>query len=275
MRGALHYEWNRITSVRSTYWLSAIAMGLSALIALSISVGFSSNDLTNTSEGVSNFLQASTLVVTAGGSIFVVPVLSAPFCGVIGAMVFGHEYRYGTIKQTLTAVPDRVHVFLAKLIVLVGWLLGLMIAIVVVNSALGWLLLDNFSLGSQMFRPVADFILYNVAFGISGFALAAILRNLAGALVAVLVYPFVVEPIAFNIFRVVHLGNLGRFANLMPAAAGRRTIFSPYEPFANPLTNATSNVVDVWGVAASTLVFWSGIGIVVVAALVLFLRRDA
>lgn len=273
MRGALRYEWNRITSVRSTYWLSAIAMGLSALIAFSIAIGFSSNDLT--SDGVATFLQASTLVVTAGGSIFVVPVLSAPFCGVIGAMVFGHEYRYGTIKQTLTAVPDRVHVFLAKLIVLVGWLLGLMIAIVVVNSALGWLLLDNFSLGSQMLRPVVDFVLYNVAFGISGFALAAILRNLAGALVAVLVYPFVVEPIAFNIFRLVHLGNLGRLANLMPAAAGRRTIFSPYERFANPLDDATSNIVTVWGVAGSTLVFWSGIVIVVVVALGLFLRRDA
>lgn len=273
MRGAVLYEWKRITSVRSTYWFSAMAMALSALIAFSIAVGFSSNDLTNS--GVSNFLQASTLVVTAAGSIFFVPVLSAPFCGVIGAMAFGHEYRYGTIKQTLTAVPDRVHIFLAKLIVLVGWLLGLMVAIVVLNTAIGVLLLDNFSLGSQMFRPVVDFILYNVAFGIAGFALAAILRNLAGALVAMLVYPFVVEPIAFNIFRVVHLGNLGRLANLLPAAAGRRTIFSPYETFANPLSDATTSVVHVWGVAASTAVFWSGMLIVLAVALVLFLRRDA
>lgn len=273
MRGALRYEWNRIRSVRSTYWFSGMALGFSALIAFFIAVGFSANDLTN--DGVSTFVQASTLVVTAGGSIFIVPVLSAPFCGVIGAMAFGHEYRYGTIKQTLTAVPDRVHVFLGKLIVLVAWLLALMATIIVVNIGIGALLLDNFSLGREAVRPIVDFGLYNVAFGIAGFALAAILRNLAGALVAVLVYPFVVEPIAFNIFRLVHLGNLGRLANLLPAAAGRRTLFSPYEFFANPLSDATTNVVRVWGVAASTAVFWSGMLIVVAVALALFLRRDA
>ena len=273
MKGALLYEWNRITSVRSTYWLSGIALGLSACIAFFISVGFNSSNFT--SDGVSNYLQASTLVVTAGGSVFIVPVLSAPFCGVIGAMAFGHEYRYGTIKQTLTAIPDRVHVFVGKLLILIGWLLGLMIAIVLVNAALGVLFLDSFTVSGPMVRPVVDFALYNVAFGIAGFAWAAMLRNLAGALIAVLVYPFVIEPIAFNVVRLVHIGNFGRLANLMPAAAGRRTLFSPYELFANPLADSSGRIVHVWGVAASTVVLWSGVVLVLVVALTFFLRRDA
>ncbi len=273
MKGALRYEWNRIKTVRSTYWFSGMALGFSALIALFIALGFSSSDLTD--QGVSNFLQASTLVATAGASVFIVPVLSAPFCGVIGAMAFGHEYRYGTIKQTLTAVPDRIQAFFGKLIVLVGWLLTLMVAVVLVNTVIGALFLDNFSLGSGAVRPIVDFVLYNVAFGIAGFALAAILRNLAGALVAVLVYPFVVEPIAFSIVRIAHVGSFGRIANLLPAAAGRRTIFSPYDVFANPFTDPTTRVVHIWGLAASTVVFWSGMLLVVAVALGLFLRRDA
>jgi len=275
MKGALLYEWKRITTVRSTYWFSAMAVGFSALIAFFIALGFSASDLTSNNQGVSNFVQASTLVVTAGGSVFIVPILSAPFCGVMGAMAFGHEYRYGTIKQTLTAVPDRVTVFLGKLIVLVAWLLAVMAGIVLVNIAMGALFLDSFSLDKAAVRPIVDFVLYNVAFGISGFALAAILRNLAGALVAVLVYPFVLEPIAFTTVRLVHPGNMARLANLFPASAGRRTIFSPYEFYANPFTEATTDVVHVWGLAASTVVFWSGIALVLAVALGLFLRRDA
>jgi ABC-2 type transport system permease protein len=272
VKGALVYEWRRITSVRSTYWFSGMAIFFSALIAFFIAITFSSSDFTT--EGVSNFFQASALVVTAGASVLFVPVLSAPFCAVIGAMSFGHEYRYSIIRQTLTAIPDRVTVFFAKLTVLVAWLLGIMVVTVVINLGLGALLLENFSLHSEAFRPILNYILYNVAWGISGFALAALLRNLAGALVAVLVYPLVVEPIGYNILRIVDVGNLNNLANLFPASAGRRTMYLPYDLFANPITDA-SVTIHVWGLAASTLVFWIGIIAIVGAAFVLFMKRDA
>jgi len=269
---AIAYEWRRITTVRSTYWFSAMTVFFSGLIAFFIAFNFGTSDFS--SEGVSNFLQASTLVVTAGGSVIFVPVLSAPFCAVIGAMSFGHEYRYGTIKQTLTAIPDRVVMFFAKLLVLVGWLLVLMIVVVSVNAAMGSLFLDGFSLSSEAFRPIVNFVLYNVGFGIAGFSLAALLRNLAGALVGVLVYPFVIEPIAYNILRIVKLGTLDRLANLFPASAGRRSIYSPYDLFANPPTGAEVTL-HVWGLGASTLVFWCGLLLLTATTLAFFLKRDA
>ncbi len=272
MTGALAYEWRRITTVRSTYWFSGMTLAFSGLIAFFIAWSFSASDFS--SDGINSFLQASTLVVTAGGSVLFVPVLSAPFCAVLGAMSFGHEYRYGTIKQTLTAVPDRVTVFFAKLAVLVGWLLVLMVVVVVVNVVMGTLFLTGFSLGTDSIRPIVDFVLYNVGFGIAGFGVAAVLRNLAGAMVAVLVYPFVIEPIGYNIVRIVRVGTLDRVANLFPASAGRRTIYLPYELFANPSTGSDLTL-HVWGLAASTLVFWSGLVALLVFALVLFLRRDA
>jgi ABC-2 type transport system permease protein len=272
MNGALAYEWRRITSVRSTYWFSGMAILFSALIAFFIAVSFSSSDFTN--GGISNFFQASTLVVTAGASVLFVPVLSAPFCAVIGAMSFGHEYRYGIIRQTLTAIPDRMTVFVAKLAVLVAWLLGVMLVTVVINIGLGALFLDNFSLHSEALRPIINYVLYNVAWGISGFGLAALLRNLAGALVAVLVYPLVVEPIGYNILRIVHTGSLSNLANLFPASAGRRTMYLPYDLFANPITDS-SVTIHVWSLSASTLVFWVGMLVLVGASYALFVKRDA
>ena len=152
------------------------------------------------------------------------PVLSAPFCAVIGAMSFGHEYRYGTIKQTLTAIPDRVDDVLRQARRAGGWLLALMVVVVLVNTAMGGLFLDGFSLSGEAVRPIVNFVLYNVGFGIAGFALAALFRNLAGALVGVLVYPFVIEPIGYNILRIVKLGSLDRLANLFPASAGRSQV---------------------------------------------------
>lgn len=272
MSDAIVYEWRRITSVRSTYWFSGMALVFSALIAMFIAIAFNPSDLTP--DGISDFFQASVVVVTAGASVIVVPVLSAPFCGVIGAMAFGHEYRYGTIKQTLVAIPDRITLFTAKLLVLVAWLLGLMAVVVAVNLAMGAILLDNFHLGGNAVRPILDFMLYNIGFGIAGFALASIIRNLAGALVAVLVYPFVAEPIAYNVLRVVRIGTLDRLANVFPASAARRTIYLPYDLFANPV-DAGDRPLHVWGLAASTAVFWVGLLLTGTAALILFLRRDA
>jgi len=272
MRTAIAYEWRRITTVRSTYWFSGMAVLFSGAIAYFIALGFGQSDFS--SDGIQNFLQASTLVITAGGSILFVPVLSAPFCGVLGAMSFGHEYRYGTIKQTLTAIPDRVVLFFAKLLVLMGWLLGVMILVVLVNTAMGALFLDGFSLSHEAIRPVVNFMLYNLGFGIAGFALAATLRNLAGALVAVLVYPFVIEPIGYNILRVVQLGTLDRLANLFPASAGRRSIYSPYQLFADP-SSGSDVVFHVWGLGASVVVFWCGLLVVTAVGFALFLKRDA
>ena len=61
------------------------------------------------------------------------PVLAAAFYAVIGVMSMGHEYRYGTNKATLTALPDRITVLVGKMVVLDPldhvrpWLLTLML----------------------------------------------------------------------------------------------------------------------------------------------------
>lgn len=278
MRAALAYEWARITTIRSTYWLIGLTgfffCGLSALLAIGLDA--SSYDDLPPGE-VWSYL--TTTVITGGGSVFFVPVLSAAFCGVLGTMSFGHEYRHGTIKQTLCAVPDRYAVFAAKALVLAVWILALSVVIMALNLASAALFMGRFSFTSLSIRPMIDFALYNLAFGWVGMALAMILRSLAGALIAILTWPFAIEPILFNILRAVtKLGNLSKLANFLPASAARRTMFSPYEFFANGIGqsgNDTLGGFNVWGLIPSTIVMWCGVLITLCTGLALFVRRDA
>lgn len=278
MRDALAYEWKRITTVRSTYWMIGLTWffvcGLAALLA----IGLGSDDFSELPTG-RTWEYLTTVVITAGGSVFSIPVLSAAFCGVMGAMAFGHEYRHGTIKQTLLAVPDRTAVFVAKLLVVAVWVVTLSVGIMLLNLGSAALFMDNFEMSKLALRPMLMFALYNLGFAWVGMGLAMILRNLAGALVAVLVWPYAVEPIIFGILRFGFegLGNLSKLINVLPASAARRTMFAPYDLFANGLGAGEDLIdgVDVWSLGPSIVVMWAGVLLTLGLALGLFLKRDA
>ncbi|MBA2699678.1 MAG: hypothetical protein H0U61_13075 [Nocardioidaceae bacterium] len=276
MMGALRYEWVRITSIRSSYWMSGLAVVLSAgvaiILCLVVNAANSAGDLGDLA-GEATF---STWIVTAGASGPGMPILAAVFFAVMGCMAMGHEYRYGTNKATLTALPDRIAVLSAKSLVLAGWVAVTAVLILLVNAGLAWLFVDGISLDGDSLRPMVFFILYCVGFSLAGLMLSAITRNQVGSIVTVLVWPLVLEPIVFAILRATALSGsdigLGKLANLLPASAGRRTMFRPFELFANL---DVSSETTIWGLGASTVVFWVGIAILLVAGGTLFIRRDA
>ena len=109
MTGALRYEWVRIRTIGSTYWFYGIAVGITVLITGLVIWGVNSSLPEDF-----NVEEATTWVVTGLGSGSFVPVLAAPFCAAVGVLAMGHEYRYGTNKATLTAIPDRSAVLTAK-----------------------------------------------------------------------------------------------------------------------------------------------------------------
>lgn len=269
MTGALRYEWMRIRTIASSFWLSGLAVFLTVGIAFILCLVINANR-----PGDMDLEEITTWAITGGASAPVMPVLSAVFAAVIGAMAMGHEYRYGTNKATLSAIPNRVAVLAAKVIVLVVWVVGVAVAALVVNAVVAGLILADFNLGSTALRPMLDYIGYCVGFALAGFSLATLFRNQTGAIVAVLVWPLVIEPIALTILRVLNeQGNadLSLFYNLLPASAGRRTMFSPYELF----SSLDSSRTDMWGLAASTAVFWAAIAGLVLAAGASFIKRDA
>lgn len=273
MIAALKYEMTRISTIASTYWLSGLAVLLSALVAIVLGLVVIQSNGTELGD-LAPPQVFTTWIVTAGGSGPGIPILAAAMFAVVGALAMGHEYRYGTNKATLTALPDRMAVLAAKVIVLIAWVVIGSIIILLVNSAIAWLMLGDASLGGDSVRPMVFFVLYCVGFTLAGFGLASILRSQVGSIVTVLVWPLAIEPIVFAILRVagrVVSSNYGLIANLMPASAGRRTMFNPYILFASMDTSQ----VQIWGVGGSALVFWCGVAILIVAGSALFITRDA
>ncbi len=268
MTGALKYEWVRIRTIRSSYWMSGMAVVLSAGITTLLAITINAADVDD-----ADFTQVTTWIFTAGASLPITPVMAAPFFAVMGAMAMGHEYRYGTNKATLTAIPDRIAVLAAKIIVLLAWVLATVAVTLLLNLFITWLFMDGPDFSSDAWRPVVNYAGYNAGFAIAGLALSAIFRNQTGSIVAVLVWPLVIEPVIYGICTgIAQASNsgIGKLTNLLPASAGRRSMFDPYD-----LSVGFGTGIDVWGVGTSTLVFWIGVVSVLVAGCTLFIKRDA
>jgi ABC-2 type transport system permease protein len=101
----LTFEWRRAKSIRTTWITSFFVIASVAAFAYLGTLATTDADGNELSLPVADVLLQS---VTANP---IALVLLAS----LGAMAFGHEYRYGTIRLTLTAFPGRAGVFFAKL----------------------------------------------------------------------------------------------------------------------------------------------------------------
>jgi ABC-2 type transport system permease protein len=267
MTAALRYEWVRIRTIASSYWMSGFAIALSVGVALLIALFVSAPEVQEL-----NIAQFTSWVLTAGASFSGIPVLAAAFFAVMGAMAMGHEYRYGTNKATLTALPDRIAVFVAKCIVLMIWVTAAVAAIVLLDYLVAAVFMSDPHFSSGAIRPLLNYWGYCIGFALAGLSLSAIFRNQTGAIVAVLVWPYVFEPILYGIVGAIgrRHPNIATLTNLFPSSAGRRAIFDPYA-----LMAGYGGFVQTWGVAASIIVFWIGVAIVVGAGVASFVLRDA
>ena len=194
MIGALRYEWVRLTTLRSTWWLTGasifVAGGVSYLWSLAL----------NNDDAMRGFGRpaAFAAVLTQGASTSAIPLLVAYIMGLFGVFTFGHEYRHGMIRATLTALPQRSNVLSAKIIVTAVWA-GLVAVICLALGAL-WGFVSgsdvNFSLTvSGVPRVMLGYVIYVVMFTLIGLGVAAIVRNQAGAIVIMLVVPLVLETV--------------------------------------------------------------------------------
>ena len=117
--------------------------------------------------------------------------------GILGVLIVSNEYANGLIRNTFAAVPRRLPVLWAKVIVLAGSLAVLMVIASVVAFLVGQLILGdgkNTTLAADgVLRAVLGSGLYLAGIGVFGIAIGAMMRNTAGA-IAVVVAALLIIP---------------------------------------------------------------------------------
>jgi ABC-2 type transport system permease protein len=180
--GILRAEWCKLRSVRSTFWTLALAVGfnvgLAALFAIVLPSRLSARDLAT----------VDSVRLSLGGLH-----LSQIAFGVLGVLAISGEYGTGTIRATLSAVPQRRLLLAAKTLVFaVAALVVGMVACVAAYAVFQAFLPVSgsgealrLSIGDPgVLRAVTGGGLYLAVLGLLGLGLGAIVRSSAGAIAA-------------------------------------------------------------------------------------------
>ncbi|WP_069164767.1 ABC transporter permease [Nocardia altamirensis] len=252
--GVLAAERIKLTSTKSPWWCSAIVVvlgiGLAALFSLVVK---SSGD--EPTQGTPT-LDVST--ATSGVVGFGVMVLM-----IMAALTVTSEYRFGVIRTTFQAVPNRIKVLTTKTLLVGGFsaVLTTVLAFVAVGvakaiggSAPG----ANLDLDGQWRAvygiPIYAFLMIAVAIGVG-----VLVRQSAAAISLIVLWSLLIEPL---------LGAFGSFGrNVGP--------FLPFQNASHFLSVSESGANWHWGPWGSLLYFVAFVAIVYGAALIMINQRDA
>jgi ABC-type transport system involved in multi-copper enzyme maturation permease subunit len=195
MARLLRGEFAKLWSTRLWLWLLLATMGLTALFA-SLNIAFNDDPATLAPPLATAAGQRLLFGTAAGGAQTLVAVLAA-----IGMT---SEYRHRTATTTFLTTPYRAKVVSAKLITcaLVGAVYALVCIAVVTAIAWPWLTargIDPTLTGNGIPATLAGVIAAVTAFALLGVGLGALLRDQVAAVVGLLVYLFVAEPIVTRI----------------------------------------------------------------------------
>ena len=208
----LVYEWRRLWSVRATWIMTFVYLVITGLLGAGPLFLGDGSFGTQTWKGLystnANFLCLVMLYVVA-------------------SQFFGHEYRYGTIRLTLTEFPKRERVVVAKTVVLAVY--------VTIATALGWAVLGavgsiapegsigtegpglNINGGdpSELWQVLA----FSFAYCLIAMSLTMITRNLALGIVLPLLLSAVIEGL-IQLFAGLANGKMDWLVDILPFANG-------------------------------------------------------
>lgn len=212
---ALAYEWWRLRTLRSTWWMATATVMVTALLALAF--GALIEDM-SADQGSS--VPAFELLVIMLTKSPLTPVIA----GVLGILATGHEYRYGTIRTTLALTPRRSVAFGAKAASIAAFSVLLALANLAAAWAVALVLGAGGSLAGEspalLARVHLGQVLLVVGWGLAGVALGALMRSQTVALLTLLAVPFVLEPMLRAVL--AHSGQsvLEHAAMYLPFTAG-------------------------------------------------------
>lgn len=212
-------EWTKFWSLRSTWWTLLIAFIVTIGFATLIAWGASSNvDKMNPQDRATLDVTSIAMAGIAFGQLAM---------AVLGALIVAGEYSTGGVKATFVAVPNRLRVLLAKVLVFgaVSWVVGTVAAFISFFVAMSFWSSHDLSASLSdpgVLRAVFGAGLIALAAALLGLALGALIRHTAGSITAAVGLLFVLPPLS----------------NLLPGDWGR-SISSRFT------TNAGQHITDV------------------------------
>jgi ABC-2 type transport system permease protein len=220
-------EWTKLRALRSTWWCGLAAVVL--IVGLGAAI---------TGSGTAYHVSAADSAAKGISAALLGVLFAQLVIGVIGVLAFSGEYGTGMIRATLAAVPARLPVLWAKLIVLAGLVLPMTLLCAVADffvataleSARGGSVISLTDPG--VLRTVAGSSLYLTVVVVIALALGALLRRTAAGL-SVFAAVFFVIPIVVGALPHTITG----FAPYLPSNAGGTL-------WGNPLT--TTQALSPW-----------------------------
>jgi ABC-2 type transport system permease protein len=202
-------EWVKFTTLRST--VSVLAGAALGMVLIALLVAYNTRHL-SASLDANDVVASSTLQGYYLGQLLI---------GALGVLFVTGEFSTGMIRATLTAVPRRIPVLWAKLIVFVAVTLTTMLVMCLVAFVAAQALISHYRTGFSLTDPgalrvVLGTAVYLTLVGVIGAAIGWIVRSTPGALVSYLAVVLVVPVILSEA-----LGNWGKHvAQYLPSEAG-------------------------------------------------------
>jgi ABC-2 type transport system permease protein len=252
LRRVIRSEWIKFWTLRSTW--AVLSAAIVGMLVLALVVAYNTRHLTSN-------LQANDI---APSSTLQGYYLAQLLIGALGVLFVSGEYGTGMIRSTLVAVPRRLPVLWAKLVVFVTVTAVSMITVSIVAFVCAQALLSHYRTGFSLSDPgvlrvVIGTGIYLTLVGMIGGALGWIVRSTPGALVAYFAVVLVL-PVLFG----EALGNWGKeVAQFLPDQAGAS--FSTSIP-------ESSYHLSPW-VGLLVLVGWVAVALAIAAGVLR--RRDA
>jgi ABC-2 type transport system permease protein len=194
MIAAIRAELIKFRSVRSSIVLLCFIVAAALLVAVLVG---SLGPTTNLDNGP----------LSAVGFLLGGLQISSLLIAVLAVLMVTQEYRFSTIRATFAANPHRLQVYLAKILTTTlltgGAALALMAASLGIGGGIYQARGGSIPWGTAtLWRLVGGHVLIMVAFGLACLGIGAIVRSSAGAIVVAMVWPIVVEPVAFGLLSV-------------------------------------------------------------------------
>ena len=269
MRAALAYEWVRIRTIRSTWWLTGLALvfgvGISWLFAWAIAREFSQTGVHG--EDLDGLGAAVVTQLAASGEI---PSVVCFILAILGVFAWGHEYRHGMIRASLTALNSRPSLWVAKYVVVGVWVAAVAFVTLVISGLIGIAYLSDYItvFNAETWSIIGRQVLYGVLLSWIAMAFTSVTRSQAFALTMIFLWPLLIETLfELFFFLVPGLDDNTEVLRFLPFDAGNRMVAV--------LDDATSTFGDPLSALGGTVVFGGLAVALMVASYALFSKRDA